>query len=239
VDFAEIFRVLRRRWRVSVPALLITVLATVGMYRAWPTTYQSSAEITLLGPRSLAAQPGNGNNPFIVVGDLDPMASILASYLSTQPALEQLQALNVTGTFTAAVPAFAAGPFVTLTLAAKDPAAIRRSMPVVIRFAEQRLRTLQENSSIKTPANGVVGSTVIAAPSAPAPVTKKKIELVTAVAILGLVALIILSFGAEARAIRRGRGTVPAGAPGKARVPGSAEKVEILHSQDGHQVPMQ
>jgi len=238
VDFAEIFRVLRRRWRVSVPALLIAVLATVGMYRVWPTTYQSSAVITLLGPRSLAAQPGNGNNPFIVVGDLDPMATILASYLSTPQALGELQALNVNGTFTAAVPAFAAGPFVTLTLAGKNRAAISRSMPVVIRFAERRLRTLQENSSIKTPANGVVGSTVIAAPNAPTPVRKKKIELVAAVAILGLVAVLILSFSAEALAIRRGKGPDRASAPAKARVPGRAEKVDVLHSQDGHQVPM-
>ena len=50
MDFGEIFRILRRRWRVAVPALLLTVIATVGVYLAWPTTYQSSAEITLLGP---------------------------------------------------------------------------------------------------------------------------------------------------------------------------------------------
>ena len=236
MDFAEIFRVLRRRWRVSLPALLITVLATVGMYRVWPTTYQSSAEITLLGPRSLAAQSGNGNNPFVVVGNLDPMASILASNLSTQQALGQLQALNVTGTFTAAVPAFAAGPFVTLTLAAKERAAIRQSMPVVIGFAEQQLRTLQENNSIRTPAYGLVGATVIAAPSVPSPVLKKKIEMVTAVAILGIVALLILSFGAEARAIRRGKGPVRAGVPGEVRMPEGNEKMKVPPSQDGQQV---
>lgn len=238
MDFAEIFRVLRRRWRVSVPALLIAVLATAATYLAWPTTYQSSAEITLLGPSSLAAQPGNGRNPYLVVGDLDPMASILASNLSAQQALKQVQALNVTGTFTATVPPFAAGPFVTLTLTAKNPAAIRRSMPVVIRFAEQRLRSMQENGSIRTLNKGLIGAAVIAAPSAPAPVLKRKIELVAAVAILGIVAMLIFSFIAEARAIRRGKDLLSAGTPGETMVHVDTEKLGPLDSQNYQQAPI-
>ena len=131
------------------------------------------------------------------------MASILASNLSSQQAVQQLSALGVTDTLTAEVPPFAAGPFVTLSLAGKNPAVIRQSMPVVIRFAQQRLRALQENGSIRTPPKGLIGATIIAQPSTPAPVLKRKIELTAGVAALGLMAFFLLSFSAEARAIRR------------------------------------
>ncbi len=217
MDFGEIFRVLRRRWRVSVPALLLTMIAAVGAYLAWPTTYQSTAEITLLGPRSLATQPGNGNNPYLVVGGLGPLSNILVSDLSTQQAAQQLAARGVTETFTPGIPPFAAGPFVTLELEGKDPAAIQRSMPVVISFAEQRLKALQENRSIRTPSVGLVGATVIAQPNAPTPVLKRKEELVAGVAILGIIAVFVLSFSAEARAIRRQRKSSALNGPSQVR----------------------
>jgi Chain length determinant protein len=205
MDFGEIFRVLRRRWRVAVPVFLLTVIAAAGVYVVWPTTYESDAEITLLGSQSLASQPGNGNNPYLVVGDLGPMAAILASNLSSQQAVAQLQARGVTGTLTAAVPPYAAGPFVSLALDGSNPALIRRSMPVVISFVMQQLKVMQENGSIRTPVKGLIAATVISRPSTPAPVLKRKIELVAGVAVLGLVAMFMLTFSAEARANRRSK----------------------------------
>jgi hypothetical protein len=203
LDFAELFRVLARRWRVSVPVLLLTVLALAGAYRAWPTTYQSTAELSLIGSQSLAAQPGNGDNPYLPVGGLAPLASILAGNLSSDQTLQQLNSRGVTGTFTAVVPPFAAGPFVSLSLAAKNPSAVGESMPIVVRFAEQRLIQIQESGSLKTPPRGLIRAVVIAPSSSPSPVLKKKLEVLAGVAIIGLSSLFLVSFGAEARAVRR------------------------------------
>jgi len=208
MDFGEIFRILLRRWRVSVPVLMLTIAATLGMWHAWPTSYQSNTTITLLGSKDLATAQGNGNNRYLVVGDLEPLANILAANLSTQQAANQLQALGVSGSFTAVVPAFAAGPFITLTLEGSNRAAIIQSMPVTISFAQQQLRELQVNGSINTPTSGIVGATVIAEPSIPAPVYKKKIEVVAGVAIFGLLSLFLLSFAAEAWAVRRRKSTM-------------------------------
>ena len=205
MDFGEIFRILQRHWRISLPVLLLTVLATAGMYLAWPAKYQSTAQITLVGPQSLATAQGNGNNPYLVVGNLVPMANILATNLSTEQAVQQLNAMGVTGTFTAVVPPFAAGPFIALTLEGKDRAAISRDMPVVISFTKKQLRAMQDNGSVQTPSSGIVGAAVIAEPSTPTPVRKTKIELVAGVFVLGMLALFLLSFGAEARAGRRRR----------------------------------
>lgn len=246
MDFGEVFRILQRHWRVSLPILLLTVLATAGMYLAWPTKYQSTAQITLVGPESLATAQGNGNNPYLVVGNLEPMANILATNLSTEQAAQRLNALGVTGSFTAVVPPFAAGPFIALSLEGKDSAAISRDMPVVIGFTKQQLRAMQENGSVQTPSSGIVGASVIAQPSTPAPVLKTKIELVAGVFVLGMLALFLLSFGAEARAGRRrrknrlygGRRRENAAPRGVNQVPGVNE-IGIGQSQRESQGPRQ
>jgi uncharacterized protein involved in exopolysaccharide biosynthesis len=239
MDFGEMFRILRRHWRISVPVLLLTIVATVGMIFAWPTKYQSTAQITLVGPESLATAQGNGDNPYLVVGDLNPMASILSTNLSTQQAIQQLEAMGVTDTFTAVVPDFAAGPFIALTLEGKDPVEIRQSMPVAISFAERQLKTMQENGSIQTPSSGIVGAAVIAPPSLPTAVLKTKIEVVAAVALFGLVVLFLLTFGAEALGGQRRKNATPSrrrkSATPSSDTPGGASQISIGQPQQESQ----
>ena len=223
MDFGEIFRVIRRHWRVSVTVLVLTVVATAVAYVGWPTKYQSTAELSLIGSSAMAAQPLGGNNPYVVVGDLDPLANILASDLSSDQAGQQLQALGMTNGFTATVPTFAAGPFVSLTVTGRDSSSIRDSMPLVINYAMKRLQQLQETGSVRTPSPGLIRAVVIAPASSPQPVLKTKIELVAGVAIVGLVLLLLLSFAAEGRALRRARSQEMPGAPGA---------IEMLH-RDG------
>jgi len=205
MDFGEIFRVILKRWRVAVPVLVLTVIAVVIVYVGWPTKYQSTAELSLIGSSAMASQPGNGDNPYVVVAGLDPVASILASDLSSAEAGRQLAALGMTSGFTAIVPAFAAGPFVSLTVTGHDSSAVRSSMPIVINYAQLRLLQLQETGAAQTPTAGLIRTVVIAPASSPAPVLKTKIELMAGMAIAGLVLLLLLSFGAEGRALRQAR----------------------------------
>ena len=203
MDFGEIFRVLRHRWPISVTVLLLTVAATVATYAKWPATYQSEAEITLITPKALAAQPVNSDNPYLGVGGLTPMASILASSLSSSQSAQQLQELGVTDSFSAAVPAFAAGPFLTFSLTGHNPRLIQKSMPIIISFAESSLKSLQITGIQRTPDDALIRSVVIAEPSAPHQIKKQKVEVTAGVAILGLLAMLLLSFSVEAIALRR------------------------------------
>ena len=202
MDFSEIFRVIRRRWRIALSTLVLTVIALTVVYVAWPTKYQSTAELTLIGSSEMASQPGNGNNPYVVVAGLDPVASILASDLSSDQSAQELSALGMTNGFTATVPAFAAGPFVSLTVTGTNSNAVLNSMPIVIKFARQRLLQLQRTGSVMTPAAALIQAVVIAPASSPSPVLKSKIELLAGVAIAGLVLLLLLCFGAEGKALR-------------------------------------
>jgi uncharacterized protein involved in exopolysaccharide biosynthesis len=230
MDFGEMFRVLGRRWRISVPGLLLTVMATVGAYVAWPTTYESTAEITLIASQTLATGPGGGNNPYVAVAGLVPMANILASNLSSDQAQQQLNALGVPSTYTAVVPPAAAGPFLTLTVDSKSRLATSQAMPVIITFAEQHLRQLQNNGATRTPDKSLVRAVVIATPSTPTKVLKKKLEVVAGVGILGFVSVLLLSFYAEARAKRRAEKRLE-GADGRRRRGGTDKRARSQYGQ--------
>jgi len=197
---------------------VLTVIAIVVAYVGRPTTYQSTAQISLLANGVMADQPVNGNNPYVAVGNLNPLAAILAGDLSSDQAAQQLEMLGMTNGFTAAVPAFAAGPFVSLTVTGHSSSSVRDSMPIVIRFAQQRLRQMQEADSV--PKSDLIQAIVISPASSPQAVLKSKIELVAGLAIAGLVLLVLLSFAAEGRAVRQAESP---------EVPGDRRAIELAH----------
>jgi hypothetical protein len=203
MDFGEMLRVLRRQWVAATVGLLLTVVATVGAYLVTPNKYQSVAQITLVGSRALATQPGNGNNPYLTVGDLNPMAGILATNLSSDQAVAQLKALGVTDPFTVEIPTLATGPFLTITVTGTNPAQIIRSMWVIINFSAQRLIQLQQNTAIPIPKKSLIQAQVIAQPNVPTPVLKKKIGIAAGVAVTCLILTVLLILGLESLRIRR------------------------------------
>jgi hypothetical protein len=171
----------------------------------------------------MAGEPGNGNNPYVAEGALGPLAGILIGELSSEQAAQQLEKLGMTNGFTAAEPPFAAGPFVSLTVTGPTSRAVRDSMPIVISFAQQRLQQLQESGNVGTPTSALIQAIVISPASTPQPVLKRKIELVAGIAIAGLLLLLLLSFGAEGRAMRR------ADSP---EMPGDLGLIERVHPSD-------
>jgi capsular polysaccharide biosynthesis protein len=191
MDFGEMLRILRRRWIVATVGVLLTLVATLGAYKAWPNKYQSSDEITLIGSKSMANATGNGGNPYLSVADLDPVASILAGNVSSDQAVKQLRALGVTYTYTVEVPQFAAGPFLQITVTGKLPSEVLQQLPIVTRFTEQRMTQLQQETAIPTPPNAILTTQMIVPPSTPTKVLKTKLELVAGVFVVFFVGTLI------------------------------------------------
>jgi polysaccharide biosynthesis protein PslJ len=193
MDFGEMFRILRRRWFVAVPALLLTLIATAGMYKAWPNTYQSQMQLTLLDSRSVASQQGNAGNPYLdFTASLDAVVDLLGRELSSDQSVSQLQALGVTDKYTAGIAVNAQGPFLAITVMGRSPAGIQQSMPILVSFAKRQLAALQTASS--APPSSLIQLVPIAPPSTPTKVLKTKVEIVAGVAVLGLVGSFLLSF---------------------------------------------
>lgn len=193
MDFGEMLRVVLRRWYVSVPVLLLTIVATVGMYRVWPTTYQSQIQLTLLDSRNVASQQGNAGNPYLDFNpSLDAVVDLMGRNLSSDQSASQLKALGMTNPYTAGIAQNAQGPFLAIVVTGHSPAKIIQAMPIIVTFARQRLAEMQKASA--APANSLIQLIPIAPASSPTKVLKTKFEIVAGVAILGLLCAFLLTF---------------------------------------------
>jgi hypothetical protein len=210
MDFGEALRVVFRRWRLSLPILLIVLVATAAVAVKWPKSYQSTAEITLVGSGSIAAESGNGGNDYLASGSLLPVANVLATNLSSDQAATSLAALGVTDTFTAAVPATAGGPFIAFTVTGPSVANVAAEMTTILNFSSQQLLSLQKKAQPDLTPAETIRSAVIAQPSTATPSNKRRDELVAGVLVIGLLVVFLASVLAESRARRRRGGSAAA-----------------------------
>ena len=204
MDVGEFFRLMRRRWLVTVPALVVTILATAAAAAAVPVQYETQVQMTLLNAPKITAEQGNYGNPYLAFDQaLLVDDDLLTRNLSSDAAGAQLAALGVTDQYTATIANNALGPFMLLTVTGTNKQHIMQSMQTLIQFSKRSWLRLQQSSS--APPGSIVGLGLIAPPSPPTPVIKRKIEVVAGVAILGLLATILLAAMVDGM-IRRRRG---------------------------------
>jgi uncharacterized protein involved in exopolysaccharide biosynthesis len=201
MDVGEFFRLMLRRWAVAVPALILTVAITVVAYAGVHTQYESQVQMTMLNAPKITAQQGNYGNPYLAFDEaLLVDVDFLSRNLSADSAAQKLKALGVTG-YTAAIANNALGPFMQLTITSTNRAQILPEMQTLIHFSERQWVALQRSSA--APPGSIVQLSVIAPPSAPAPVLKRKIEVVAGVFIGGLLLTVLLVAMVESMARRR------------------------------------
>lgn len=104
LDLLSLLRLLARQWRVTGPAVLVTLLGVfVALQHASPS-YQATGAVALLSPpqppEAMAAPgqappPDVGENPFVRYDDLSIMADILARVVSGESARSELLAQGV------------------------------------------------------------------------------------------------------------------------------------------------
>lgn len=204
MDFGEMFKIIRRRWLISVPAFALSLIVICGAWVALPTKYQSQIQLTLLDSRSVASAQGNAGNPYLDFSPaLDAVVDLLARNLSSDQSISQLKALGVTYPFTAGIATNAQGPFLALVVTGRSKVKIEQSIPIIVNFARQRLTAMQQASS--APESTLIQLVPIAPASAPTHVLKTKVEVVAGVGIICLVGSILLTFIVDTTLTRRAR----------------------------------
>jgi hypothetical protein len=208
MDLAEIVRVMRRRWYVLLPGLLLTAALVVGAYVAVPATYKSQSTVMLLNSRK--ATVDFGGNPFLSTQtSLTGMADSLARNLNSDASVAALKSQGAAGTSFAKIADNALGPLMWLTVTGTDQRAVLRSDQLLTAFADQRLQEFQSAQSVTEPA--MIRMTTIVPPQNPVAQTKTRTEYLALAALAGLVLSMIATFYTEARL----RGRAPRGAAGK------------------------
>ena len=196
MDLAEIFRVIRRRWYVLLPGLLLTAALAAAVLVADPTKYQSQATVELLN--SQKATVSFDGNPFLSTQvALTSMADTLSRDLNSDASVAALKSQGLTGTSNAMIADNAEAPLLWLTVTGTNSAEVLKSDRIMAGYAAQRLQQLQQQLSVNPDA--MIRMMTIVPPQAPAAQTKTKIEYMALAGVLGLALTLAGCFYAEAR----------------------------------------
>lgn len=196
MDLAEIVRVMRRRWYVLLPGLLLTAALVAGAYVSVPITYQSQSTVMLLN--SQRATVAFDGNPFLSTQtSLTGMADSLARNLNSDASVADLRGQGATGTPVAKIADNALGPLMWLTVTGTDKQAVLKSDKLLTDYAAKRLDDFQTQQAV-TP-KAMIRMTVIVPPQNPAAMTKSRTEYLALAAIMGIVISMVATFYVEAR----------------------------------------
>ncbi|WP_183069241.1 O-antigen ligase [Streptomyces sp. gCLA4] len=219
MSIREMAAVLRRRWYVIVPAILLSLLAALHLYRSVPVAYQSQSSVALLDSSAAAKLPPAFGNPISNAGGaLVVTADVLIRTLSGADAARELHSLGVTDPYTVGFAANTSGPLLTLTVTGTDRAKVLEETNTLTAFAGEQLNALQAAAKVQ-PAYMVQTAPVVL-PQTPVPQLKSRYQQVLGVLILGVGGGFVLSFVADAltaaRRRRRERSAAESGGPGRA-----------------------
>ncbi len=216
MDLVEVIRIIRARWYVMVPLLVLAVGLTIGVDRSIPTKYQTTSSLSLLASQSATAGtdalPGTRNAFLSFNSSLNDTADFLVRRMSSNDAANDLQERGVTETYSVALAAAAQGPFITLTVTGTDRRHVLTSMNKLTQYTVQQLQVVQEQASVRP--EDMIRSMQIVPPGPPTKQTKSKTQNVLLTAFGGLVIAFLATFMVESvlASRRRRRRRVPFGA---------------------------
>jgi hypothetical protein len=102
VDFWDMMRLLVRRWKISVPVLLVSLGLTYLPFGAAQPDYIATSYLQLVPPVVQAAKPGQSNaqrNPWLGQ-DLSTLGDAAIVTLQDQSVLDQMQAAGMSDSYT-------------------------------------------------------------------------------------------------------------------------------------------
>ena len=203
MDLGEILRVMRSRWYIVVPMMLLAAGLGVAAFLVTPTSYTTYTMVSLLSAPSATKTATMGqDNPFLNFNDsLVATADFLGRRLESTDVQLQLKNAGVSEEYKVTLAENAQGPFLTITLTGEDKDHLLTSAATLARFADTMLVTIQEQNGVRE--TDQIRLTQVIPAQKPEPVTKKKIEFVI-VAAGGTMALtFILTFIVESVSRRR------------------------------------
>ncbi|WP_329318704.1 Wzz/FepE/Etk N-terminal domain-containing protein [Streptomyces sp. NBC_01262] len=201
MDLAEIFRVMRRRWYVLLPGLLLAAGLTVAVALVVPVTYQSQSTVVLLN--SQKATRAYDGNPFLSTQtSLTGMADSLARNLNSDASIRALKSRGASGTFEAKLADNAQGPLMWLTVTGTDKSSVLASDRILTAYAKERLEAFQEQQSVDE--NAMIRMMTIVASQNPVAQTKTRLEYMIMAGGAGFVLTMVATFYVEARKRSRG-----------------------------------
>jgi hypothetical protein len=151
MDVLSLLRLVVRRWRVTAPAAVLTLVALVAATRLSSPTYEATGSVVLLSPPDapgVDAAPGAappldvGQNPFTRYDDLSVVADIVARVMDSDSRREAFVPQGVTD-YEVVVNQFQRGPVVDVTASGSSPEEAIHSTETVLTELDTVLAELQ------------------------------------------------------------------------------------------------
>lgn len=219
-----------RRWYIFVPLLLVTAWFSHSTYTSVKPVYYSQAVIGLAPPSSKVENVPQGEpvsrNALLDIGGASLVANMAAMKLKESAVVDKVAAAGGLSDYVARMfPVPATSPPMPMILVESsngDPAAVTRTLELVLGQADGALRDIQAPAQV--PTNLMVAPFVVSPPSAPAAGMPSRMRSTVAIFIAGAGLSVLMTVVADLlltslkSRMRQRRGTQPEAAAG----PGSA-----------------
>lgn len=225
MDFWQTIQVLFRRWYVTLPAFLLSILLAAAVYSSVQKVYVSGAVIVLTEPLTGASQPADTSKPRDVMNPLlnfdrglSTSAAILIQALSTPEAASELGTPPGGDTWfevsngSTNPELLITGPFIFITGNSTSRDGAKDIVQRVEKRAVEELATRQKE--VKAPASTYISAVEVVAPTTGEAAGGSRIRSAAAAGALALMGSLAATFGFEsfaqhrARRRREGAGTV-------------------------------
>jgi capsular polysaccharide biosynthesis protein len=200
--------------RVTIPVIVLTIIAMFYVVALKPPVYQAKADILLGNPPAaptaaqIAANPKlgkvNSNNQFVGLGNLVLVADIVIEVVSSPATQQQLVAQGVTTSYSAALDvSFESPPAVVITGQGSSPAVAEENAQIVTKAAEGDLYDMQKKQGINP--TYMITSTEYVKPTSATSSSSGALRKLIEVLVLGLFVLLVAVSIAQGLAERKNR----------------------------------
>lgn len=209
MDLFDVIRSCARRWYVILPLLLIATWFSYSVYSSVKPVYYSNAVVGIAPPSTRidnvpagVALPRNG---LLDIGGAPLIANIAAVGLREPAVVDRVVAAGGLPNYNSKmfpVPATSPQlPLIMLEATDADPAAVTKTLTLVIAQAEVTLRTLQQQAQV--PEDQMVEPFVVTPPSTPAAAMPSRTRSTIAVFVAGAGLAVLVSVLADVLLSRR------------------------------------
>jgi len=207
MDIVSVLRMVVRHWRVTVPAVLLTIAGVVGAVVLSPPVYQTSGSLVLLNPPAppVATDPADtaavNANPYLRFNDLSIVADVIGRTMSGAAMANTLEERGIDDYEVTGSTDFSRGPIIEAIAREPTPEESIQSSQVVLEEIETVLAERQLSQGAD-PAY-LITADQIEVPSEATALYGSTIRSVIAVLVLGGICVLGLAILVEAISARR------------------------------------
>jgi hypothetical protein len=143
MSLAGIWRVLLRRWYITLLGLLITVGLVAGAIIKVPPTYSARATVLLIPP-----QTGKEVNPYLSLGGLQEVSDVLATAMSDDATSQEVIAQGGSPTWAVGRDTSTSGPIVLVTSTGSTAGSALLTVKILVDKLNPVLQQLQTQQNV-------------------------------------------------------------------------------------------